>query len=135
MHVFIGDLEVIDCPFHTGNFELGVHIADVSFFVGEDNALDAVASQRATSVYMVQKVSACWNFFLNNPLLQNASEVSLMWSVIFFKLVFLDLVLFQMFFLMIRPSSSFLLFVKFELWSGHFGLDQVVEHCHYLGIV
>lgn len=36
---------------------------------------------------------------------------------------------------MIRPSSSFLLFVKFELWSGHFGLDQVVEHCHYLGIV
>ncbi|XP_030259119.1 DIS3-like exonuclease 2 isoform X2 [Sparus aurata] len=39
-----------------GNFELGVHIADVSFFVGEDNALDAVASQRATSVYMVQKV-------------------------------------------------------------------------------
>lgn len=39
-----------------GNFELGVHIADVSYFVGEDNALDAIASQRATSVYMVQKV-------------------------------------------------------------------------------
>ncbi|XP_032386766.1 DIS3-like exonuclease 2 isoform X2 [Etheostoma spectabile] len=39
-----------------GNFEVGVHIADVSYFVGEDNALDAIASQRATSVYMVQKV-------------------------------------------------------------------------------
>ncbi|XP_023277675.1 DIS3-like exonuclease 2 [Seriola lalandi dorsalis] len=39
-----------------GNFEVGVHIADVSYFVGEDNALDAVASQRATSVYLVQKV-------------------------------------------------------------------------------
>uniref|UniRef100_A0AAQ4QXD8 DIS3-like exonuclease 2 n=1 Tax=Gasterosteus aculeatus aculeatus TaxID=481459 RepID=A0AAQ4QXD8_GASAC len=39
-----------------GNFEVGVHIADVSYFVGEDNALDAVASRRATSVYMVQKV-------------------------------------------------------------------------------
>ncbi|KAG7227320.1 hypothetical protein INR49_000324 [Caranx melampygus] len=39
-----------------GNFEVGVHIADVSYFVEEDNALDAVASQRATSVYMVQKV-------------------------------------------------------------------------------
>ncbi|XP_074506588.1 DIS3-like exonuclease 2 isoform X2 [Sebastes fasciatus] len=39
-----------------GNFEMGVHIADVSYFVGEDNALDAIASQRATSVYMVQKV-------------------------------------------------------------------------------
>ncbi|XP_039999974.1 DIS3-like exonuclease 2 isoform X2 [Xiphias gladius] len=39
-----------------GNFEVGVHIADVSYFVEEDNALDAIASQRATSVYLVQKV-------------------------------------------------------------------------------
>ncbi|KAM3605193.1 uncharacterized protein V6R79_022077 [Siganus canaliculatus] len=39
-----------------GNFEVGVHIADVSYFVEEGNTLDAVASQRATSVYMVQKV-------------------------------------------------------------------------------
>ncbi|XP_068427267.1 DIS3-like exonuclease 2 [Clinocottus analis] len=39
-----------------GNFEVGVHIADVSYFVGEDNPLDTIASQRATSVYMVQKV-------------------------------------------------------------------------------
>uniref|UniRef100_A0A8C5ACW9 DIS3-like exonuclease 2 n=1 Tax=Gadus morhua TaxID=8049 RepID=A0A8C5ACW9_GADMO len=39
-----------------GNFEVGVHIADVSYFVEEGNALDAIASQRATSVYMVQKV-------------------------------------------------------------------------------
>lgn len=36
---------------------MGVHIADVSYFVEEGNALDAVASQRATSVYLVQKVS------------------------------------------------------------------------------
>uniref|UniRef100_A0A674C9M8 DIS3 like 3'-5' exoribonuclease 2 n=1 Tax=Salmo trutta TaxID=8032 RepID=A0A674C9M8_SALTR len=39
-----------------GNFELGVHIADVSYFVEEGNALDFIASRRATSVYMVQKV-------------------------------------------------------------------------------
>ncbi|XP_047446255.1 DIS3-like exonuclease 2 [Mugil cephalus] len=39
-----------------GNFEVGVHIADVSYFVEEGNALDHIASQRATSVYMVQKV-------------------------------------------------------------------------------
>ncbi|KAK2822031.1 hypothetical protein Q5P01_022096 [Channa striata] len=39
-----------------GNFEVGVHIADVSYFVEESNALDTVASQRATSVYLVQKV-------------------------------------------------------------------------------
>lgn len=37
---------------------MGVHIADVSYFVEEDNALDDIASQRATSVYMVQKVGA-----------------------------------------------------------------------------
>lgn len=44
---------------NTGNFEVGVHIADVSYFVEEGSVLDATASQRATSVYLVQKVSAC----------------------------------------------------------------------------
>ncbi|XP_051733112.1 DIS3-like exonuclease 2 isoform X2 [Ctenopharyngodon idella] len=39
-----------------GNFEVGVHIADVSYFVEEGNALDQIAGQRATSVYLVQKV-------------------------------------------------------------------------------
>ncbi|XP_018418844.1 PREDICTED: DIS3-like exonuclease 2 [Nanorana parkeri] len=39
-----------------GNFEVGVHIADVSFFVQEGSTLDFVASDRATSVYLVQKV-------------------------------------------------------------------------------
>lgn len=39
-----------------GNFEVGVHIADVSYFVKEGNALDELAGQRATSVYLVQKV-------------------------------------------------------------------------------
>ncbi|XP_029471341.1 DIS3-like exonuclease 2 isoform X2 [Rhinatrema bivittatum] len=39
-----------------GNFEVGVHIADVSYFLQERTALDEVASQRATSVYLVQKV-------------------------------------------------------------------------------
>lgn len=39
-----------------GNFEVGVHIADVTYFVEEGNALDKLASRRATSVYLVQKV-------------------------------------------------------------------------------
>ncbi|XP_010220943.1 PREDICTED: DIS3-like exonuclease 2, partial [Tinamus guttatus] len=38
------------------NFEVGVHIADVSYFVKEETALDKMASERATSVYLVQKV-------------------------------------------------------------------------------
>uniref|UniRef100_A0A5G2RNN0 DIS3 like 3'-5' exoribonuclease 2 n=1 Tax=Sus scrofa TaxID=9823 RepID=A0A5G2RNN0_PIG len=39
-----------------GNFEVGVHIADVSYFVPEGSSLDSVAAERATSVYLVQKV-------------------------------------------------------------------------------
>ncbi|XP_043926615.1 DIS3-like exonuclease 2 isoform X2 [Protopterus annectens] len=39
-----------------GNFEVGVHIADVSYFVHEGTPLDSLASLRATSVYLVQKV-------------------------------------------------------------------------------
>jgi VacB/RNase II family 3'-5' exoribonuclease len=39
-----------------GTFEVGVHIADVSFFVPHNSKLDHAAKERATSVYMVQKV-------------------------------------------------------------------------------
>ena len=39
-----------------GNVEVGVHIADVSYFVNQCTALDEVARSRATSVYLTQKV-------------------------------------------------------------------------------
>ncbi|XP_043819915.1 DIS3-like exonuclease 2 isoform X2 [Dromiciops gliroides] len=49
--------DALSCkPLPDGNFEVGVHIADVSYFVPEGSALDGVASERATSVYLVQKV-------------------------------------------------------------------------------
>ncbi|XP_074045758.1 DIS3-like exonuclease 2 isoform X4 [Macrotis lagotis] len=49
--------DALSCkPLPDGNFEVGVHIADVSYFVPEGSALDEVASERATSVYLVQKV-------------------------------------------------------------------------------
>ncbi|CAL3964135.1 unnamed protein product [Diplocarpon coronariae] len=38
-----------------GNFEVGVHIADVSHFVKPNNAMDAEASIRGTTVYLVDK--------------------------------------------------------------------------------
>lgn len=42
-----------------GNFEVGVHIADVSYFLKEGTILDKIAGLRATSVYLVQKVCLC----------------------------------------------------------------------------
>ncbi|MGH7504911.1 MAG: ribonuclease R [Longimicrobiales bacterium] len=37
-------------------FEVGIHIADVSFYVGEGSALDEEALARGTSVYLVDRV-------------------------------------------------------------------------------
>jgi exosome complex exonuclease DIS3/RRP44 len=42
-------------PLPNGNFEVGVHIADVSHFVKPNNAMDLEASVRGTTVYLVDK--------------------------------------------------------------------------------
>jgi len=39
-----------------GNYEVGVHIADVSHYIIPDSALDKEALERATSVYLVDRV-------------------------------------------------------------------------------
>lgn len=39
-----------------GNFELGVHIADVSYYVTEGSALNREATERGTSVYVTDRV-------------------------------------------------------------------------------
>ncbi|XP_033619881.1 DIS3-like exonuclease 2 [Fukomys damarensis] len=49
--------DALSCrPLADGTFQVGVHIADVSYFVPEGSQLDKVAAERATSVYLVQKV-------------------------------------------------------------------------------
>ncbi|EEP80962.1 mitotic control protein dis3 [Uncinocarpus reesii 1704] len=42
-------------PLPNGNFEVGVHIADVSHFVRPNNSMDTEASMRGTTVYLVDK--------------------------------------------------------------------------------
>ncbi len=39
-----------------GNYEVGIHIADVSYYVTPDTILDEEAYERATSVYLVDRV-------------------------------------------------------------------------------
>lgn len=38
-----------------GNFEIGVHIADVSSFVKHDSALDIEARKRSTTIYLIDR--------------------------------------------------------------------------------
>lgn len=44
-------------PLADGTFEIGVHIADVTYFVRPNSDLDREARRRATTVYLVQQAS------------------------------------------------------------------------------
>lgn len=51
-----------------GNYEVGVHIADVSHYVGEGTALDEFAYTKATSVYLPDRVSPMLPEHISNVL-------------------------------------------------------------------
>lgn len=67
-----------------GNWELGVHIADVSHYVQPDSILDKEAYKRATSVYLVDRVVPMLPEVLSNNLCSlRPNEEKLTFSVVF----------------------------------------------------
>jgi ribonuclease R len=68
----------------TGVYEVGVHIADVSYYVEPDNALDKAAYQKATSVYLPDRVSPMLPEHISNVLCSlRPNEDKLTFSIIF----------------------------------------------------
>ncbi len=67
-----------------GNWEIGVHIADVSHYVTPNSVLDKEAYQRATSVYLVDRVVPMLPEVLSNNLCSlRPNEEKLTFSVVF----------------------------------------------------
>jgi ribonuclease R len=67
-----------------GNYEIGVHIADVSHYVEPDNALDQVAYGKATSVYLPDRVNPMLPEHISNMLCSlRPKEDKLTFSAVF----------------------------------------------------
>lgn len=67
-----------------GNYEIGVHIADVSHYLEYDNDLDKEAYQRATSVYLPDRVNPMLPEHISNVLCSlRPKEDKLTFSAIF----------------------------------------------------
>ena len=71
-------------PLKNGNYEIGIHIADVSHYVEPDTALDKVAYQKATSVYLPDRVNPMLPEHISNVLCSlRPKEEKLTFSAIF----------------------------------------------------
>jgi ribonuclease R len=67
-----------------GNYEIGVHIADVSHYVDADTPLDKAAYQKATSVYLPDRVNPMLPEHISNVLCSlRPNEDKLTFSAIF----------------------------------------------------
>ena len=69
---------------NNGNYEIGVHIADVTYYVHPDTIIDKEAQKRATSVYLVDQVVPMLPEHLCNGICSlRPNEEKLAFSVIF----------------------------------------------------
>lgn len=71
-------------PLKNGNYEVGVHIADVTHYVRPDSIIDREAQQRATSVYLVDRTIPMLPERLSNGICSlRPDEDKLTFSVLF----------------------------------------------------
>ncbi|MGM9853635.1 MAG: ribonuclease R [Muribaculaceae bacterium] len=71
-------------PLKNGNFEVGVHIADVTHYVRSESIIDREAQQRATSVYLVDRTIPMLPEHLSNGICSlRPDEDKLTFSVLF----------------------------------------------------
>ena len=71
-------------PLNNGNFEVGIHIADVSHYIQENTILETEAYKRATSVYLVDRVVPMLPEILSNGVCSlRPNEEKLTFSAIF----------------------------------------------------
>ena len=69
---------------NNGNYEVGVHIADVTYFVKPNSIIDKEAYKRATSIYLVDRTIPMLPERLSNELCSlRQDEDSLCYSVVF----------------------------------------------------
>lgn len=67
-----------------GNWEIGIHIADVSYYIQKDSILDKEAYQRATSIYLVDRVVPMLPEMLSNGVCSlRPQETKLCFSAVF----------------------------------------------------
>ena len=67
-----------------GNFEIGIHIADVSHFVTEGSVIDKEAKERGTSIYLVDRTIPMLPEVLSNDLCSlNPNEPKFAFSAVF----------------------------------------------------